>query len=120
MEPLTLATTAITMAIPYLLKTGEAIAEKIGEDIWTLIKKPFGGSEAAVIQKDVSLSAEKDELIGILADKLNKDGEYKSELERLIDKIQKEQSLSGQQIVTNNGTVEKQVNANIINGGLNF
>jgi len=120
MEPLTLATTAITLAMPFLLKSGGAIAEKIGEDIWTLIKKPFGGSEAAAIQIDVSVSAEKDELIRMLADKLNNDGDYKSELELLVEKIQKEQSLSGQQIVTNNGTVEKQVNANIIKGGIQF
>ena len=41
MEPVTLITTAIALATPYLLKTGESIAEGIGEDIWKLIKKPF-------------------------------------------------------------------------------
>ena len=33
MEPITLITTAIALATPYLLKTGESIAESIGEDV---------------------------------------------------------------------------------------
>ena len=45
MEPITLITTAIALATPYLTKTGERIAEGFGEDIWNLMKKPFAKSD---------------------------------------------------------------------------
>jgi hypothetical protein len=56
-EPIALATTALTIATPYLLKSGEAIAEKIGEDIWKLIKKPFKGKNKAAISVVVRRSS---------------------------------------------------------------
>lgn len=38
MEPVTLITTALAIATPYLIKSGEKIAENVGEDI-TLMEK---------------------------------------------------------------------------------
>ena len=45
MEILTLATTALTLAKPFLEKIGEGTSRKIGEDIWNLIKKQFQRKE---------------------------------------------------------------------------
>ena len=39
MEPITIITTALALATPYLAKTGEKVAEKIGEDVWNMLKK---------------------------------------------------------------------------------
>ena len=45
MESTSLVTTALSLAIPFLTKTGEKIAENIGESIWNLLKKPFSKKE---------------------------------------------------------------------------
>ncbi len=72
MDAVTLVTTAIALASPFLLKSGEAMAEKIGEDLWNVIKKPFVKSgEAEVFSAlDYSKPENLEKLKGELALKL--------------------------------------------------
>lgn len=110
MEPVTLITTAIALATPYLLKTGEKIAEDIGEDIWKRIKKIFTKSDNPNYTIDINDETEKEKLVQALTEKLKSDYEYKEELEKAVIKGQKELNAYYQQNIHNNGQIEKQIN----------
>lgn len=110
MEPVTLITTAISLVTPYLLKTGEGIAESVGEDIWNLIKKPFTKDKEAELSIDINNQEEKDKLIHQLTAKINKDPIFKHELENAVEKGQNDLNALYQQNINNNGQIEKQIN----------
>lgn len=110
MEPITLITTAIALATPYLLKTGESIAEGIGEDIWKLIKKPFTKDNETQLSIDISQQRDKDKLANLLLDEITKDNIFKRELETAVEKGQKDLNAYYQQNINNNGNIEKQIN----------
>lgn len=110
MEPITLITTAIALATPYLLKTGEKIAEGIGEDIWKLIKKPFTKNKSAEFDIDINNQQDKEKLLALLNEKLADDAEFKKELEIAVEKAQQELNAYYQQNINNNGQIEKQIN----------
>jgi hypothetical protein len=120
MEPITLITAAITLATPYLLKTGESIAESIGEEIWKLIKKPFTNDIETQFTIDIESKEGKDKLTTLLLAETNKDPLFKAELETAVDKGQKALNALYQQNVKNYGTVEKQVNIQTNSGNINF
>jgi len=109
MEPITLITTAIALATPFLTKTGEKIAEKIGEDIWNLIKKPFT-KEKKSFSIDINNQEEKDKLIALLLKEINNDSSFKQELETTVAKSQEELNAYYQQNINNNGQIDKQIN----------
>ena len=90
MEPITLITTALTLATPYLIKTGEKFAEGIGEDIWKWIKKPFTKEEEKTIISDFQMERDSDKLKAALLEKVNEDNNFKEELENAINKAQKD------------------------------
>lgn len=119
MEPITLITTAIAMASPYLLKTGESIAEGIGEDIWKLIKKTFTKENETQLSIDISRQDEKDRLINLLLEEVSKNNNFKNDLEAAVKKGQKELN-AYQQNINNNGTIDKQVNIQTNSGDINF
>ncbi len=104
MEPVTLVTTAIAMVSPYLLKTGEAIAEKIGEDIWNIIKKPFAKELKVDIIKD------KEQLNHLLLQKIDTDPAFREELQNAVAIAQNKLDAYYQQNVNNTGQIEKQIN----------
>jgi len=109
MEPITLATTALALATPYLIKSGEAIAEKVGEEIWNVIKKPFQKGKSTISKLDINNSEEKKMLIESLIEVINNDPNYKTELESAI--VSGERELKGfQQNIYNEGQIEKQIN----------
>lgn len=109
MEPITLVTTALAFATPYLIKTGEAIAEKVGEDIWNVIKKPFQKDKSTTLKFDVNNPEEKEKLIESLVEAIRNNPDYKAELESAVALGEKE--LKGlQQNIYNEGQVEKQIN----------
>lgn len=109
MEPITLATTALAFATPYLIKTGEAIAEKVGEEIWNIIKKPFQKAKSMDLKLDVKNNKEKEQLIDSLVEFIRNNPDYKTELENAISLGEKE--LKGlQQNIYNEGDIEKQIN----------
>lgn len=118
MESLYLISTALSLATPFLIKTGEKIAESIGEDIWGLIKKPFREDEEAILNKNIAIQSEKDELIAALLEKVNIDSNFKSELQAAVDKGQKDLNAYYQQNISNNGQIDKQVNVQTINGNV--
>ena len=80
MEILTLINSAIELIYPYLLKTGEKIAEGIGEDIWKLIKKPFTKDKNTEFEIDINNQQDKEKLLALLNEKLADDTEFKKEL----------------------------------------
>lgn len=120
MEPITLITAAISLATPFLIKTGEKIAENIGEDIWNLLKKPFSNKNDSVLSIDIQKETEKEKLIDSLLDKINSDNNFKIELERAVNKAQKDLNAHYQQNINNNGAIEKQINIQNLTGDINF
>lgn len=108
MELLTLASSAITMAIPYLIKSGEAIAEKVGEDIWDFVKSIFTSEEQDTIQTQISQRGNHDEVIQLLIERLNENSALIPQLENAV--LNGQNQLSNNQTIVNNGTVEKQIN----------
>ncbi|MDV4072210.1 hypothetical protein CMT45_10860 [Elizabethkingia anophelis] len=103
MEIITLATATLTLVKPFIEKVGEGSARKIGEDIWNLLKKPFQKNN-----KDIE-KINKEDLQAALVDILNKDKDFKNELESFITNIQTNVENVNQTIV-NNESIEKQVN----------
>lgn len=113
MDIITLATTALTLASPYLEKIGEGTAVKVGEDIWNLLKKPFSSKE-----KDID-TMNKEDVRTTLIEVLNEDAKFKDKLEKYIVEAQfKIDNLN--QNITNNGNVEKQVNIGNVNGNISL
>ena len=118
MEPITLITTAIALATPYLIKTGESIAEGIGEDIWKLIKKPFTKDKEDELSIDINKQEDKDKLVTLLLEEIGKDNNFKQELETAVEKGQKDLNAYYQQNINNNGEIGKQINIQNNNGNI--
>ncbi|QBN17784.1 hypothetical protein [Flavobacterium nackdongense] len=118
MEPITLITSAITLATPYLIKSGEKIAEGIGEEIWNLIKKPFTKKDESVLAIDITQQEEKDKLINLLSEEIEKDIDFKIELQTAVEKGEKQLNAYYQQNINNNGNIEKQINIQHNNGNI--
>ncbi|WP_423740511.1 hypothetical protein V8245_05190 [Flavobacterium columnare] len=118
MDNYTLITSAISLISPFLTKTGEGVARKIGEDIWNLIKSPFNkkGVELNEIETLNDTENFKSELLKLLED----NPEFKSKLTEEI--IKSENLLSGNfnQVVNNNNSIEKQVNIQNNTGDINL
>jgi hypothetical protein len=110
MEPVTLITTAITLLTPYLVKTGEKIAESIGEDLWNLIKKPFTKKEEEEILSTLNTSEGVEELKNKLLLKITADEEYKKDLQEAVKVAEQKMNSYNQQNINNNSPIEKQVN----------
>ncbi len=110
MEPITLISAAIALATPYLIKTGEKIAEEIGEDIWSVIKRPFTKEKDSEFRIDINNQEEKEKLVNLLEEQLNKDDEFTRELEFAVKKGQNELNAFYKQNITNNEKIEKQIN----------
>lgn len=118
MEPITIVTTALALATPYLIKSGEKIAENIGEYIWKLIKSPFSKKVTETIENEPTID-EIQKLKPLLLDKLNQDKAFAELLSNAIEKAQSTLS-QNQQNITNNSTVEKQINIQNNNGNISM
>lgn len=119
MEPITLVATAITLAMPYIVKTGEKIAEQVGEDIWKIIKKPFSKDESTLKNEFNAVSNRKEIEAELLA-KINSDSNFKAELEQAVAKANKTIASYNQQNIHNHGQIDKQVNIQNIEGNVNL
>lgn len=108
MEPISLATAAIAIATPYLVKSGEVIAEKIGESIWNLIKKPFEKDETEITSIDITKTEDVEKLQKALLIKISENDNYKHELFEGVRKAEKE--LQNKQQINNYSEIEKQIN----------
>ena len=117
MEPITIISTAIALATPYLIKSGESVAEKIGEEVWELLKKPFTKEKREELfvapPEEKQLELIKKELLVKITD----DPEYRKEL---LQTISRAQANLNQQNINNQGKVEKQINIQTNSGNIKF
>jgi hypothetical protein len=118
MDIITLATTALSLATPFLIKAGEKIAEDIGKDIWNLLKKPFSKKEQDTLKTSIQNDSEKEKIIEAIIAKISSDKQYKTELENAIIDAQEALVANNQQIVNNNGNIDKQVNIQNVTGNI--
>lgn len=117
MEPITLITTALAMATPYLLKTGESIAEKVGEDIWNVIKTPFVKKNVD-IPFDLNSEEAKNKLIDLIKDEISQDIQYQNLLRIAIERGNEQLNSYSQQNINNNAEVQKQINIQTNSGSI--
>ena len=110
MDPLTLITTAVTIATPYLIKSGEKFAEKVGEDAWKWIKESFADEKQKSAIENIEVEPNAEKLKNILLDRANTDNEFKEGLEAIVSKAQKDLNAYYQQNINNEGNIEKQIN----------
>jgi len=108
MDILTLAATAYVLSKPFLEKTGEGVARKVGEDIWNLIKKPFIKKGTDNIE-EVAIS-DQETFTKDLEQQLQQDETFAKELIDLVSHSQNLLSGNFQQNIISNGKVEKQIN----------
>lgn len=92
-EIIAIATSTIAFVSPYLVKTGEKIAEEIGESVWNLLKKTFVSKDESDIVIKIEENPESLESLAefnnLLIEKMGKDNEFKENLFRLIDNAKK-------------------------------
>jgi hypothetical protein len=119
MDLLTLAPTAIAMAKPFLKATNDGLGRKIGEDIWNLIKKPFQKKNKEEELKELILNDEMEFSLQ-LQQHLIDDPAFAKLVSEIVANSQQSLANSLKQNVTNNEKVEKQLNAQTINGNVSF
>lgn len=117
MEPVSLIAAAVTIAMPYLVKSGETFAEKLGEGIWDLVKKPFSKDESAQLSIDNPNDNQIALIKSLLLEKLQNDVSLKTELENAVVSAK---SSMNQQNIQNQSTVLKQVNIQTNTGDINL
>jgi len=117
MEPVTLISSAIALVTPYLIKSGEKLAEKAGEGVWNFLKKPFTRSEQEELFIESPTSEQLATIESRLLDRIKDNPSYIEELNEMVTKA--ETSLN-QQNINNQGTVEKQVNIQTNTGDINL
>ncbi|KAA6303273.1 MAG: hypothetical protein EZS26_000534 [Candidatus Ordinivivax streblomastigis] len=120
MDIITLATTALSLVTPFLIKTGEKFAEGVGEDIWNLLKKPFSKKEQKSLEVNIQNDLEREKIIKEIIAKINFDRKYKTELENAVINAQETLIAHNQQNINNNGNIEKQVNIQNVIGNINL
>ena len=113
MDNITLATTALTLITPFLNKIGEGTARKVGEDIWNLLKSPFQTKNKIIEEMGIN------DIKTILIEILNEDINFKNELESFV--LNSQTNIENiHQTITNNGSIEKQVNVGNITGNVSL
>jgi hypothetical protein len=110
MESIALISTALALAKPFLVKTGEKFAEGVGEDIWKWIKKPFSKSKEKTVLSNLQTEEGIESLKIALLGKVESDISYKIKLEEAVKKAQKDLSNYYQQNINNKGKIGKQMN----------
>lgn len=113
MDIATLATTALTLASPFIEKIGEGTAKKIGEEIWSLLKTPFSKKNKEI--EKLTTEEIKQDLIEILKE----DDSFKLELEKFVSNAQAQLGTVNQNI-QNNAEIAKQVNVGTNVGNINL
>jgi hypothetical protein len=108
MDTAALALTAFTLVKPFLEKTGEGIAKKIGEDIWSVIKRTFT-NKGENNPENLALTNQDDFKLSLEAE-LKSDSKFMTELTEIVEKAQIQLSGNFQQNNNIYGKVEKQIN----------
>ncbi len=117
MDPITLVTAAVAITTPFLIKSGEKLAESIGEDMWNWIKIKFTKKEEEDILRNPQDGLE-DRLSKVLLEKIELNPDFKKELEETLHDIEKKHQSYFQQNITTNGNIEKQVNIQEVKGNI--
>lgn len=117
MEPITLITSAMTMLAPYIVKSGEKIAEEIGASLWTWLKEKFFNKDQLPTSPSES---DKNAIQLQLMSEIAKNTEFASALEKKIQELNQKSCSQGIMNVENNGTVEKQVNITNNSGSISL
>lgn len=117
MEPITIITTAIALASPYLAKTGEKVAEKIGEDVWNMLKKPFKEDRKKELFPESPNEKQLEKIKEELLLKIKDNESFKNEL---LQTIAEAKTNLNQQNINNQGKVEKQINIQTNTGDIKF
>lgn len=108
MDFATLLTTAFTFVTPFVLKSGEAIAEKAGEDIWNVLKKPFERKGKELTKENFLQKQE--EVKQQLLEELSTDTNLQQTLRTAVENAQRQVSGNYQQNIHAHGEVGKQIN----------
>lgn len=106
MDPFTLLTTAMTMLTPYIVKSGEKVAEEMGADLWSWLKSKFATNKQ--LPETVS-EADQNTVQRQLMSAISSNAEFAKALEAKIAEIKSCCNQNAMK-VENNGTVEKQLN----------
>jgi hypothetical protein len=107
MEPIQIATSAVTLLVPYLVKGGESIAEKAGEAVWEKLttlyqairnklnsdKDDFAQQSLARLEQKPDLEARQRSLVDVLTEKIESDAEFAKLLSRLTQETTQDQSV---------------------------
>ena len=117
MEQITIITTALALASPYLAKTGEKVAEKIGEDVWNMLKKPFKKDKKKELFPESPNETKLEKIIYLLLFIVQKNDSFKNEL---LQTITEAKTNLNQQNINNQGKVEKQINIQTNTGDIKF
>lgn len=117
MEPIAIVTTAISLASPYLAKTGEKIAEKIGEDLWNMLKKPFTKEKRKDLFPESPNNEQLEKIKEELIIKVQDNESYKKELLKTITEAK---TTLNRQNINNQGEVKKQINIQTNSGDIKF
>jgi hypothetical protein len=132
MDPVSLATSAVGMLIPYLVKGGEAVAKKAVDESFELagklyrnIRDKFAGDAYARetlkrVEENPESESRKAALAGVLEEKINEDASFGTDLEKILalakelggDQINQTINLSGNAKAGNINMIGK-VNGNI-------
>lgn len=116
MDILTLASTAFILAKPFLEKTQEGVARKVGEDIWNLIKTPFTKKGKDKVEE---LAGTDQELFKTeLQQYLLEDETFAKQLNELINQSQNLLNGNFQQNINSYDKVEKQINIQTNSGNI--
>jgi hypothetical protein len=114
-----IASTAITLLGPYLVKSGEKIAEGIGKDIWELIKKPFKSDKEKALLKQLEENPSDQKIQGkieaTLENILEENPVLVDTLKKIVEKAQA-QGVSKTTIISNSENVLSDVQIHHIGG----
>lgn len=117
MEPITLIISAMTILSPYLVKSGEKIAEEMGASLWSWIKGKFSNNQ----QLPTSPSEPDKNTIQLqLMSEIARNAEFALSLEKKIQELKQKSCSQGIMNVKNHGTVEKQINITNNSGSISL
>lgn len=117
MDPITLITSAMTILSPYLVKSGEKIAEEMGASLWSWLKGKFSNNQ----QLPTSPSEpDKNAIQLLLMSEIARNAEFALSLEKKIQELKQKSFSQGIMNVENHGTVEKQINITNNSGSISL
>ena len=116
MDPITLITSAMTILSPYLVKSGEKIAEEMGASLWSWLKGKLSNQQLPTSPSEPDKNAIQLQLMSEIA----RNAEFALSLEKKIQELKQKSFSQGIMNVENNGTVEKQINITNNSGSISL